>query len=45
MLSIPISTVLSKNNDVTATTAKKRDGLLKTDWYNTLTTDMFVAWK
>jgi len=28
--SMPISIVLSKNKELTATTAKKRDGLLKT---------------
>lgn len=42
---MPMSTVLSKNKELTATTAKKRDGLLKTCWYNTFMIDMAIALK
>lgn len=39
-----MSTVLSKNKDETATTTKKRDGLLKTELYNTFTIDIVIPW-
>lgn len=44
-VSMPISSDRSKNNELAATTTKKRDGLLKTELYTTLMNDMLVGWK